>query len=150
MKCPICGNKIYQGDKACPYCKLRTDVIVNAKNAPAKEALKKRQKDNIYYSSYRPDDVSKMKLLLLSIFGGFAGAHCYYVGRMGRGFTILIMFVVGLTLAAIPETWALHKYLSGMVAGAFGFVGVMMWWTDILAIVCNRFKIPIIIEDFKK
>lgn len=147
MKCPICGNKIYSDDDACPYCKLRKSVIVNAKNADAKTALKNRQKDNVYLSTYRPSDVSKTKLLLLSIFLGWVGAHCYYVGRMARGFAILATMIIGIALAGIPETWALHQYVSGIVAGMFGFAWVMMWWLDILAIVGNRFKIPIVIDD---
>lgn len=146
MKCPRCGNKIEAGDNHCPYCKLQTQVIVNARNADAKTALKNGQRDKVFLSTYRPDDINKTKLLLLAIFLGFAGAHCYYVGRMGRGFTILTMFLIGLTFASIPDTWVLHQYVSGMVAGMFGFVWVMMWWLDILAIICNRFKIPIVID----
>lgn len=146
MKCPRCGNKIEKGASACPYCKLQTQIIVNARNADAKIALKNGQRDKVFLSTYRPSDVKRSKLLLLSIFLGFAGAHCYYVGRIGRGFTILIMLLLGITCAAIPETWALHQYVSGMVAGVLGFVWIMMWWLDILAIIRNRFKIPIVID----
>ena len=147
MKCPRCGNKIDEENKSCPYCNLKTSVIINAKNSDAKLALKNGDKDKVFLSSYKPQDVSKTKLLLLSIFLGFAGAHCYYVGRVARGLTILAVFVIGITFAGIPETWELHKYVSGIVAGAFGFVGVMMWWSDIVAIIFNRYKIPIVINE---
>lgn len=147
MICPKCGNKIPKDGSSCLYCKLRTDAIVNASNAEAKRALRSGEKDKVVLSSYRPNDVKKWKLVLLTVLLGWAGAHCYYVGRMGRGFTMLLCIVVAFAFVAIPETWVLHAYLSGIVAGLFGFACFFTWWTDIVNVCCNRFKIPVVLKD---
>ncbi len=146
MVCPNCGNKIPKEATHCAYCKLSVEKIVSASNKEAKRALRNREKDRVVMSTYRPSDVNKTKLLLLSIFLGWAGGHCYYVGRMGRGFTILLCLIIGICFAAIPETWTLHAYLSGVVAGALGFACVFTWWMDILNICLNRFKIPVVLK----
>lgn len=150
MICPKCGNKIYPQQMCCPYCKTSVEVIKRASNEQAKIALKNKEKEKVVLASFLPYDVSKKKLLLLSIFLGWAGAHCYYVGRMGRGFAMLLCFIVGLTFVSIPETWALHAYLSGIVAGIIGFACVFTWWMDIVRIIGNRFKVPVILLDRKE
>lgn len=146
MICPKCGNKIYKDDVSCPYCKTTVEEIMRASNVEAKKAFKEKRKEDIVLSSIRPYDVSKKKLLLFAIFLGWTGAHCFYVGRMGRGFTIVVCIVLALCCVAIPQTWALHAYVSGLVAGTFGFIWLFTWWIDIVNICFNKFKIPVVLK----
>ena len=146
MICPRCGNKIPKESSSCLYCKLSVDKIVNASNTEAKRAMRNKQKERVVLSSYRPNDIKKSKLVLMTVLLGWTGAHCYYVGRMGRGFTILLCLVLGLAFVAIPESWALHAYVSGIVAGALGFVWLFTWWTDIVNVCVDKFRIPVVLK----
>lgn len=146
MICPKCGNKIPKDGLTCPYCKTSVEKIVKASNKEAKRALRNKEKDRVVLTSYRPEDVKKSKLILLTIFLGWAGAHCYYVGRMGRGFLMLLCLVIGFACVATPETWAIHAYVGGIVAGIFGFINVFIWWTDIVSVCFDRFKIPVVLK----
>ena len=146
MVCPNCGNKIPKEATHCAYCKLSVEKITSASNYEAKRAIRNKERDRVVLTAYVPYDVNRTKLLLLCIFLGWSGAHCYYVGRMGRGFTMLACLIIGIFCVAIPQTWVLHAYLSGVVAGAFGFACVFTWWFDILNICLRRFKIPVVLK----
>ena len=149
MICPKCGNKIPQDSATCSYCKLRVDSIITASNEEAKRAIKFKQKDRVLMSTYIPKDVSKTKLLLLCIFLGWTGAHCFYVGRMVKASIMLVSMILSIVFVCIPETWILHAYLSGVVAGIFGFICVFNWWFDILLICFNKFKIPVVLKGYE-
>ena len=149
MICPKCGNKIPKDSTVCLYCNTKVESIMTASNAEAKRALKYKQKDRALLSSFMPYDVNKTKLLLLSIFLGWTGAHCFYVGRMTKGFTLLVCMILSILFVCIPETWVLHAYVSGVVAGAFGFVCVFNWWYDLLMICFNKFKIPVVLKGYE-
>lgn len=149
MICPKDGNKIDELTKKCPYCGLKQESIISASNLEAKKIIKSRlDTSNVVMSKVVPKDVSKTKLLLLCIFLGFVGAHCFYVGRMKRGFIIPLLFIFSITFIFLPETWVLHAYLSNSVAGVIGCAGCFCWWWDIIRIVFNRFPIPVVLNNY--
>ncbi len=147
MICPNCGNKIPEDSAYCLYCKLRVESILKASNEQAKIAYRNKQKDKVVYSTYKPYDVNKTKLLLLSIFLGWVGAHCFYVGRYVKASILLVCAVLTICIGCLPKTWFLYTYFGGTFIGVLGFICVFNWWMDIILIVFNKFKIPVVLKE---
>lgn len=146
--CPKCGNKIYPDEQECQFCKLKVKNILEASNQKAKDIIKNKQDpQDIVMTDILPKDVKKSKLLLLSIFLGLFGAHCFYVGRMKRGFLIPVLFLFCVTLVSLPETWVLHAYFGQTFAGLLGCISWFCWWMDITKIIFNKFKVPVILGN---
>ena len=150
MNCPKCGNKIPRGFDTCLYCDTKVAQFTNGSNRAAKQAIKEGRKDEVVMTTTIPSDVSKTRLLIYSIALGFAGAHCFYVGRKARGWIIPILFITCFLFIIIPESWFLHAYLSGITAGMIGAVGVFMWWWDILRIMFGKYNIPILLTSRRR
>ncbi|HIU06076.1 MAG TPA: TM2 domain-containing protein [Candidatus Onthoplasma faecigallinarum] len=105
------------------------------------------ERERVLYRRGCPSDVSKVKLLLLTIFLGFTGAHHYYVGRTGKGIFYSIFFVIGVVNAILTtvlqstphgELWEIFTLLV-LIWG----VVIMMWLIDIADVILNRYKIPV-------
>lgn len=131
----------------CPTCQLNYDKFNNATNSEAKVAIHMDERERVLYRRGCPSDVSKVKLLLLTIFLGFTGAHHYYVGRTGKGIFYSIFFVIGVVNAILTtvlqstphgELWEIFTLLV-LVWG----VVIMMWLIDIADVILNRYKIPV-------
>jgi len=149
MICPKCGNKISKEQIECPYCQTKVKNIEQASNKKAKEIMKLRDDTSkIVMSRTLPADVSKIKLLLLCIFLGWTGAHCYYVGRHKRGFTIALLLLCSMLFVAIPSTWAIHALFGGVLAGFPGMIAFFCWWLDICRIIGNRFQVPVVLNNY--
>jgi len=131
----------------CPNCQLNFQKFENATNLEAKEALKSGEKERVLIRTGFPKDVSKIKLLLITIFLGFTGAHYYYVGRFKMGAFFTIFFGVGVlnaiinSLLNVKPTGDLYQVfvLLVLVWGAVLF----LWITDIAKVCFNKFKIPV-------
>ena len=78
MRCPICGSKMVQG-QLCKYCGVTADQVENASNKKVTEYRKNDMSDLIYFTTNIPSDVSRIKLLLYTIFLGIIGVNHYYV-----------------------------------------------------------------------
>lgn len=149
MVCPKCGNKITKEQVECAYCKTLVRNIQQASNRQAKEIMKyKGDTTKIVLSKTLPHDVSKVKLLLWCIFLGWTGAHCYYVGRYKRGFTILLLMLLSMLFAAIPSNWFIYALFGGILAGFPGMIAVFCWWLDLCRIIANRFPIPVVLNNY--
>ena len=131
----------------CPTCQLNYDKFNNATNSEAKVAIHMDERESVLYRRGCPSDVSKVKLLLLTIFLGFTGAHHYYVGRTGKGIFYSIFFVIGVVNAILTtvlqstphgELWEIFTLLV-LIWG----VVIMMWLIDIADVILNRYKIPV-------
>ena len=131
----------------CPTCQLNYDKFNNATNSEAKVAIHMDERERVLYRRGCPSDVSKVKLLLLTIFLGFTGAHHYYVGRTGKGIFYSIFFVIGVVNAIL--TTVLQSTLHGELWEIFTLlvliwgVVIMMWLIDIADVILNRYKIPV-------
>ncbi len=146
-KCPRCGKKVASEMGACPQCKLNFQKFGSATNAEGKIALKQGEKDRVIFRTGMPSDVSKWKLLLLTTFLGFTGAHHYYVGRKNMGFFYSFFFCVGiiytiLTLALDFDWTSEIGQFFYLLVLAWGVV-IMLWIVDIAKVCFNRYKIPV-------
>ena len=145
--CPRCGLKTVASAESCNECGLVFSRLDIATNKDAKRKIKRHDRDFIIKTSKLPSDVSRIKLLLLTIFTGLFGGHCFYVGRYWRGglllgnFVALIMYVVfnadlividgGKLLAALTT-------ISGLI--------MLVWLFDIIWVVLKKFKVPVAID----
>lgn len=146
-KCPRCGKKALSEMGVCPQCKLNFQKFSSATNIEGKVALKQGEKDRVIYRLGVPGDVSKLKLLLLTTFLGFTGAHHYYVGRKNMGFFYSIFFFVGVIYTILTTafnfdfTSEIGQFFYLLVL-VWGLV-IMLWIVDIAKVCFNRYKIPV-------
>ncbi len=145
--CPRCGIKSLSVSESCPECGLVFSRLEIATNKDAKRKIKRRDKDFIIYTNKLPSDVSRLKLILLTIFTGIFGGHCFYVGRYWRGgllflnTLILIMYVIfNAQLVGID---------GGRLIAALTTIGgiiMLLWPFDIVWVLIKRFKVPVAID----
>ena len=148
-KCPRCSEKMPKNALKCSYCGLIFERLKWATNKAGKKMLKKKEKDKVVMVTDFPSDISRYKLLLIAIFLGIFGGHCYYVGRIKRGIYMTIsgiVFVVGLVLSInsmIPES---INSLVQILVGILGF----MWIFDVFNICIKKFKVPVSIDYWEE
>ena len=146
-RCPRCNTKMPVEIVCCPSCQLNFQKFEQATNKEAKEAIQQGEKERVLMRKGRPADVSFIKLLLITIFLGFSGAHYYYVGRYKMGAFFSIFFAVGLinailtTLLKSMPTGDVYQIFSLLVL-VWGAV-LMLWIIDIAKVCVNKFKIPV-------
>lgn len=149
-RCPRCDMKMPVQAKICPGCGLNYDKFDMATNRAGKLAVKEGRKDDIVMRKGCPADVNKTKLLLITIFLGFTGAHNYYVGRYGRGIFFTVFFLFGLANAVL--TTIFKTAITGMfyevltiLALIWGAV-LLTWMFDIVNVVFNKYRIPVSLD----
>lgn len=131
----------------CPNCRLNFQKFESATNKEAKEAISSNEKDRVLMRVGVPSDVNRIKLILITIFLGFTGAHYYYVGRYKMGAFFSIFFAVGIvnailtTLLTEKPTGNIYQLFIMMVM-IWGVV-LMLWIIDIAKVCVNRFKVPV-------
>lgn len=145
--CPRCNQKMPVEIVVCPECQLNFQKFETATNAEAKKAIRQGEKDKVLLRKGRPSDVNFVKLLLLTIFLGFTGAHYYYVGRNKMGLFFSIFFGVGVLNAVLSRVLNatpkgdLYQIFIGLVL-VWGVV-LFLWIIDISKVSFNKFKIPV-------
>lgn len=149
-RCPRCDTKMPIGAMVCPGCELNFNKFNSATNRAGKIALREGRKDDVIYRKGCPKDVHKTRLLLLTIFLGFTGAHNYFVGRYRRGLFYTIFFLVGLTnsvLSVVLQVTAtgLFGEILTILLLVWGAV-LVMWLFDVINVIFNKFKIPVSVE----
>lgn len=146
-RCPRCNTKTEVVTAICPTCQLNFQKFEMATNKEAKIAMENGDSEQVLLRKGYPSDIKKWKLILLTIFLGFTGAHYYYVGRKKIGFVFTIFFLVGIANAVITtilqatpkgELWQVFT----MLVLAWGAV-LFVWILDIARVCFNRFKIPV-------
>lgn len=151
MRCPQCNFKIKQ--HLCPYCNIEADEVVFASNMKAKKLLKSSSKSEVLYSTVVPKDISKIKMLLLTLFLGCFGAGSFYAGRFKRGWFILISFVTGFFLTYLKLYYFYNNVFLNNVA-SFGALlavfAIITWFSDFFAVLFNKFNYPIVLADEKE
>ena len=151
MRCPICGSKMIQ-NKICKYCNITDEQILNASNKQVKQYRKLDMSDLICFSTVVPTDVSRIKLLLLTIFFGFLGINHFYVNRNIRAFFSLFSFVLAIIFFSLQlsiktlKTVIIFRLLYEIVFVAMD-INVILWICDIVNVIFYRFKIPVVLAD---
>lgn len=146
-RCPRCKTKMPNEMMICPSCQLNFNKFESATNAEAKTAMRKGEKDNVLMRKGLPSDVSRIKLLIITIFLGFTGAHYYYVGRNKMGLFFSIFCGIGLVNSIITtmldETPSGDLYqIFSLLTLVWGMVGII-WIVDIAKVCLNKFKVPV-------
>lgn len=142
-KCPRCGQKCLQNQKDCPCCGLIFKRLEMATNTQAKKQFFKKDK-SIVMTKDLPKDVKRWVLILLCVFLGPFGAHCFAVGRYYRATYMLVVTIVSLVIISIQYTAAVEVFMSYF----FLFVALMtiFWMTDLIQICFGFFKVPVALE----
>lgn len=145
--CPRCGLQYMEGLVSCPDCGLIFSRLDIATNTDAKKKIRRFDFDYIIKTNKLPSDVSFLRLLLYSIFFGFFGGHCFYVGRYFRGTLLLANFIFLLCLTIFNSSIASvgDGSLLGICSTICGFI-LLIWFWDIIMIATKRFKVPIAID----
>lgn len=147
-RCPRCNNKCEKSLIICPSCSLNFNKLDIATNKEAKKALNEKDYSRVVYREGCPSDVSRVKLILLTIFLGFVGAHFYYVGRYKKGILYTCSFIIGVVYSLINsnlnpsgDAWEVFTLLAFVWA-----IVTFMWINDIIKVCLNKFKIPVSIS----
>lgn len=155
MRCPVCGSKMVDG-RVCQYCNITSQQVLSASNEAAKKAFKNGDRQEVCYTTKLPNDVNKKKLVLLTVFLGWFGAGNFYVGKKIKGyfcaFSISLTFISGLFYELTKR-----DVLGGaeFYYGIFSFftfflmINILMWFTDILNLMFNNYKVPVILGGAK-
>ncbi len=146
-RCPRCNFKVEKEANVCPKCRLNYVKLNSATNEEARKALATGDKERVVYRKGCPSDIKKWKLLLITIFLGFFGAHHFYTGRKNWGIFYLAFCCVGVINVIISTffrkvlftEWYQVFYLLVAVWG----VVVVMWIVDIFKVTINKYKIPV-------
>lgn len=154
MRCPICGAKMVQGE-LCKYCKITSDQVKNASNKKVSEYRKKDMSDLIYFTNEIPSDVSRLKLLLYTIFLGLFGVNHFYVKRVVRAWYSVLVCIVTfalLTLKLFVPTLSsvLFFNLFYEVSMFCLTINFLLWVFDIINLLFKKFKVPVVLEDKEK
>ena len=110
-------------------------------------ARRKIKKEISKAAKVKPDFVSKGKLLTLAIFFGWFGVHNFYAKNKKKGFvtlTLLLVSILGLALNNVPFFKAIELWMIGFT----GFVVTIMWVSDIINIIFNKFEYRIQKDKF--
>ena len=151
MRCPICGAKMVD-KKLCPYCKVTDEQVYNASNKKVSSYRKADMSDLVHFTTVIPKDVSRVKLLLLTIFLGIVGANHCYVKRTIRFLYSLISTSVAMVIVALDlivptlRSIVVYNIFFELVVCALTF-NIMFWIFDIINAVLGTFKIPVVLAD---
>lgn len=145
--CPRCGLKSIKLQDECPDCGLVFSRLELATNKEARRKILRRDTDFIIKTSTLPSDVSYIKLLLLTIFTGVFGGHCFRVGRYWRAGILLFNFVL-IVMYTIFNAQLVAVDGGGLIASLMTISGLVMmiWAYDIIMVVTKKFKVPIAID----
>lgn len=110
-------------------------------------ARRKIKKEVAKASKVKPDFIKKGKLLALAVFFGWCGAHNFYARNKKKGFvslTFLAVSVLSMLLNGVPFFKQMELWLIGFT----GFVVMVIWVSDIVDIIFNKFKYRIQKDKF--
>ncbi len=155
MKCPICGAGMRTGE--CIYCKISAEQVKTASNKKAKQALKEGRGKEVYYSRTLPSDVSRKKLLLLTIFLGLWGGGYFYVGKYARAWTVLVVSTLSFAVGMVHGILDTRGYnISTALTWGFNIAAFclavicILWIVDTFAIILRSYTVPVILGEEKK
>lgn len=151
MRCPICGSKMVQG-QLCKYCGVTADQVENASNKKVTEYRKNDMSDLIYFTTNIPSDVSRIKLLLYTVFLGVFGVNHYYVKRNIRGlystlstFLSIVFLILDLSIKTLSGV-IVFKIMYEIVWTSMA-VNILLWVCDIINLLLKNFKVPVVLAE---
>ncbi len=153
MRCPICGAKMKYG--ICEYCKIRSDQVNKASNRAAKKAFRSgKGKENVFYSTTLPSDVSKLKLMLLTIFLGYAGGGYFYVGKYARAWSLVAAWIVTFIFEGTRLYYVGQGVVTGKLVDSISWVltlicalSLVLWLSDIINLIFHKYSVPVVLAD---
>ncbi len=138
----------------CPYCKVTDIEVLEASNKKVKEARKAGNKDLIHTTTTIPKDVSRLKLILFTIFLGFLGVNHYYINRPVRATFSLISSVGSIVIFIIYLVVDLTgEFGEGLFALVYQILfycmafNIVLWILDIFGVLFKSLKIPVVMPD---
>ena len=111
-------------------------------------ARRKIKKEVAKAARIKPSFISKTKLLLLAIFFGWTGAHNFYAKNKRKGWVSLISLVIWVGVAALAARVAFFRKIEISVAGLAGLIDLLIWVSDVVNIIFNKFKYRLQIDKF--
>ena len=127
--CISYGVRPLNGNKFCQNC--------GAETKPEQEiclkcgTLLKREDKQI-----DPTRKNQLMALLLCLFVGWLGVHRYYMGRVGSGVAMLVLYLSGLVAFLFTI-----RYRGLYVLAAMAFIGFFVWWIiDLISIATGKMK----------
>lgn len=148
-KCPRCKERCFQHEKSCHECGLVFERLNYTSNKSAKKLiLKGNYKDTIKTADW-PPDAKKSTALLLCLFLGYTGAHNFYLGRFIKAGVSLFGFVLAIVMVILTDyiygsnLW----YILRIIAIIPGTCVLIFWFSDLIAIIFERYKIPVAINE---
>jgi TM2 domain-containing membrane protein YozV len=84
-------------------------------SGPSRDAIASPSRDAIAMMQYDAAKKSALLAYLLWFFLGYFGAHRFYLGRIGSGVMMLLIFLVSFPLAYV-------------LIGLLGFLVIFLWW----------------------
>lgn len=143
-KCPRCGNRVLSSQTKCEECGLLFSRLEFTSNKAAKKKLRKFDRDFIIYTTQFPKDVSRIKLILLSLFVGLFGGHYFYVGKYFKG----VLMILGMIYTFLCTLF--NNYLADAMETQFLFVPIGIyavgWIVSVVLILSGKFKVPVIVD----
>ena len=156
MKCPVCGSKMV-GGQLCKYCGVTDIEVTTASNKRVKECRKTGNTDLICFTNILPSDVSRLKLILFTIFLGIFGVNHYYVNRNIRGtFSVvasigsIVIFILGFILGELSGFANTFYILIYDILFFMMAINVVLWFTDIISLIFKNFKVPVVLGSKEK
>lgn len=143
-KCPRCQQKCLLSQKTCDACGL---VFANLEKATNKEARKQffnKQKSFVMVREF-PADLKRWKIILLCLFLGTFGAHCFAVGRYYRGMYMLVIGLVSLVLSAVSYSYFYEIFMSYFFI--FPAFLSIFWMIDLFNLCFGLFKVPVALPN---
>lgn len=145
-RCPRCNFKTPNNMARCGNCGLNFEKFNNATNAEAKSAFRMGEKERVLHTTKVPSDINKWKFLLVCIFGGWFGLHFFKLGKKWRGLFQILGLLGAFIYSYFIIKFNLRTGYAGnlvLVCGIIWVASFIIWLSNILSIIFNRFKYPV-------
>ena len=96
----------------------------------------------------KPSFIKKSKLLLLSIFLGWTGAHNFYAKNKRKGWVSVVTLFIWIFVISLSTKVKFFESIATSVGGGAGFICVFIWISDIINVITNQFKYRVQFDKF--
>ena len=148
MRCPNCDSKIKNNLPVCSNCGTKVADINNASYEKALQVLQTGtlvQKEKIFYTYNTPKELSRKRLLWLTICLGIMGAQDFYVGKKKFGISKIASLVLGNIILILNYMgYAMSFYSIGGLLIAYP---LLTWIYDIVRVCFKRYPFPVIMDN---
>ena len=132
--CPSCGKSIRSDFKVCPYCGNNPNN--QRENYNNYNNYNTENRTNYYSNNYEISPKSGIACLLLWLFLGGFGVHRLYVGKIGSGIIMIILYIaifIFLGIATVESSVGIMVIITAIIW--------FVWWiTDLVLILTGKFR----------